>query len=102
MYYTSPKPSQTAWEQQAPLIEDEPKWHKSTRKARKEDDTSEIIWMHDIVIDERIGSRMRKFEIDPDEESRANRLAAGVEKPDVPNPVDLRQQKVVVGNLDDD
>ncbi|KAJ9606576.1 mitochondrial import inner membrane translocase subunit tim54 [Cladophialophora chaetospira] len=100
---SNPSPtSQYSWEQQSLLVEEEPKWHKSTRKPRKEDDKSEPLFMAGMVIDERIGSRMRKFEIEPDEEARANRLASGVEKPNVPEPIDLRKEKVVIGNLDDD
>ena len=95
-------PNQNAWEQQSLLINEEPTWHKSTRKPRKEDDTSEPIWTEGVVVDERIGSRMRKFELDPEEEARANRLASGVEKPNVKEPLDLTQEKVIVGNLDDD
>jgi mitochondrial import inner membrane translocase subunit TIM54 len=94
--------NQKAWEQQSALIDDEARWHKSVRKPRKEDDTSEPIWIRDVVVDERVGSRMRKFELEPEEEARANRLASGSEKPNVPEPLDLRKEKVVIGNLDDD
>ncbi|OCT51850.1 Mitochondrial import inner membrane translocase subunit tim54 [Cladophialophora carrionii] len=93
---------QVSWEQQFLLMDEESKWHKSVRKPRKEDDTSEPIWTADIVIDERIGFRMRKFDLQPEEEARANRLASGVEKPNVPDPIDLRKEKVLIGNLDDD
>ncbi len=100
--FTTPTTNQSAWEQQTLLIGEEPSWHKSVRKPRKEDDDSEPIFSAGIVIDERIGSRMRKFELDPEEEARAIRLASGIEKPNVPEPMDLRKEKVVVGNLDDD
>ncbi|KIW31982.1 uncharacterized protein PV07_03568 [Cladophialophora immunda] len=100
----SPSPqSQTAWEQQSLLIQEEPKWHKSVRKPRKDDDELyEPIWMRDMVIDERIGSRMRKFQLDADEEARADRIGRGQEKARVKEVVDLRNEKVIVGNLDDD
>ena len=93
---------QASWEQQALLVAEESTWHKSVRKPRKEDDATEPIWIADIVIDERIGSRMGKFELEPEAEARASRLASGLEKADVKEPLDLRKEKVLVGNLDDD
>lgn len=92
----------SGWEQASLLVDEEPTWHKSVRKPRKEDDDSEPIWMGNMAIDERIGSRMRRFALDPEQEARANRLTRGEEKPDVPEPVDLRKEKVLIGNLDDD
>jgi mitochondrial import inner membrane translocase subunit TIM54 len=94
--------SSSQWEQQSVLDQEEVYWHKSIRKPRKEDDSSEPILTSDVVIDERIGSRMRRFALDPEQEARAGRLLRGEEKPDIPETIDLRSEKVVVGNLDDD
>jgi import inner membrane translocase subunit TIM54 len=69
------------WEQQVLLAEEEQTWHKSVRKPLKEGDETERVWLNDIVIDSRIGERMRKFELDPEEEARADRIASGLEKP---------------------
>ncbi|OAP60750.1 hypothetical protein AYL99_05752 [Fonsecaea erecta] len=94
---------QTVWEQQSLLLQEEPRWHKSVRKPRTDDDDSyEPIWVRDMVIDERIGSRMRKFQLDPEEEARADRIGRGQEKARVMEIMDLRNEKVIVGNLDDD
>ncbi|KAL2395461.1 Mitochondrial import inner membrane translocase subunit tim54 [Exophiala dermatitidis] len=73
--------SRQSWEQQTVLADEERTWHKSVRKPAKEGDTTERVWLNDIVIDNRIGERMRRFELDPEEEARANRIANGVEKP---------------------
>lgn len=102
----SPSTGTEGWEQQTVLAQEEPKWHKSVRKAPKPDDAAaaaaERIWMSNVVIDARIGSRMRKFELDPEEEARANRLASGEEKTRARTMEDLRTEKPVVGNLDED
>ncbi|EXJ86214.1 hypothetical protein A1O1_06584 [Capronia coronata CBS 617.96] len=74
-------PSGQGWEQQALLAVEEQTWHKSVRKAAPEGDATERVWLDDVVIDNRIGERMRRFELDPEEEARANRIASGVEKP---------------------
>ncbi|OAL37013.1 hypothetical protein AYO20_03782 [Fonsecaea nubica] len=99
-----PPQNQTIWEQQSLLIQEEATWHKSVRKLRKDDDDAsyEPIWVSDMVIDERIGSRMRKFQLDAEEEARAERIGRGEEKARVKEVVDLRNEKVVIGNLDDD
>ncbi|EXJ68237.1 uncharacterized protein A1O5_08852 [Cladophialophora psammophila CBS 110553] len=100
---SSPSQNLTEWEQQSLLIQEEPKWHKSVRKPRKDDDALyEPIWISDMVIDDRIGSRMRKFQLDLEEEVRADRIGRGQEKARVKEVEDLRNEKVIVGNLDDD
>ncbi|KAJ4353459.1 uncharacterized protein N0V89_005188 [Didymosphaeria variabile] len=65
------------WEQQRLLTHEEPEWHK-TAKERKDDD-GERVWLDDMVIDPRIGERMRKFELTPEEEERANSMPIGKE-----------------------
>lgn len=63
------------WEQQQFLTHEEPEWHK-TAKERK-DDEGEREWLDDMVIDPRIGERMRKFELNSEEEERAKHLPMG-------------------------
>lgn len=65
------------WEQQRLLTHEEPEWHKTVRE-RKEDE-GERVWLDDMVIDPRIGERMRKFELSADEEDRANNMPVGKE-----------------------
>ena len=48
------------WEQQRLLEEEEAEWHKSARKPRK--DAAETVWIEGVVVDERIGRRMRRVE----------------------------------------
>lgn len=61
------------WEQAGLLQTDESEWHKSVRE-RKDDDERERVWLDDMVIDPRIGERMRRFVLDADEEQRAQRI----------------------------
>lgn len=94
-----------AWEQQAVLSPEEQYWHKSVRKPRKTDDTIsqvERVWMNDVVMDPRIAERMRRFEIEPHEEQRANRIWNGVEKGRATEVMDLRKEKPKMGAVDDD
>ena len=49
------------WEQQRVLEEEETEWHKTARRPRKEGD--EAVWIEGVVVDERIGERMRTFEL---------------------------------------
>ncbi|KAK4943875.1 mitochondrial import inner membrane translocase subunit tim54 [Elasticomyces elasticus] len=90
-----------AWEQQTALAFEEPWWHKSAYKSRKEGDETERILANDMVIDTRIGERMRKFELDPEEQARANRIASGAEATRAVPVEDLRKEKVVLGNIDE-
>lgn len=68
---------QTA-EQQTALAHEEKEWHKSVH-VRKEDDP-ERTWVEPIVLDSRIASRMRKFELSPEEEARANTIVVPEEE----------------------
>lgn len=61
------------WEQQRLLAHEESEWHK-TAKERKEDE-GERVWLDDMVIDPRVGEKMRKFEISADEEDRARTMS---------------------------
>jgi mitochondrial import inner membrane translocase subunit TIM54 len=96
-----PAPSQTS-EQASALIEDEATWHKSVRKPPKEGDDSEQIWNADMVLDDRIASRMRRFELDLDEAARAERIGSGQEKGRAHEVMDLRKEKVKLGSIEDD
>jgi import inner membrane translocase subunit TIM54 len=62
----------STWEQKGLLAHEEPDWHKSITKRTEEDD-KERVWLDDMVIDPRIGDRMRRFEVDTEAEERANR-----------------------------
>jgi mitochondrial import inner membrane translocase subunit TIM54 len=88
-----PAPPQTS-EQASALIEDEATWHKSVRKPPKEGDDSERIWNADMVLDDRIASRMRRFELDVEEAARAARIGSGQEKGRAHEVMDLRKEKV--------
>ncbi|KAJ9497983.1 mitochondrial import inner membrane translocase subunit tim54 [Exophiala xenobiotica] len=93
--------SSQGWEQQSVLELEEPYWHKSIHKPRKEGDDSEQIWLNDAVIDPRIGERMRRFELTAEEEERARRIASGAEKTRAIPVQDLRSEKVKLGNFDE-
>lgn len=100
---SSPVQTSATYEQQSLLVEEEPYWHKSVRKTATTDDKKEKIWMNDIALDPRIAERMRRFELDQEQEDRVNRIAAGDESAKWAIPVqDLRQQKPVIDNLDQD
>ncbi len=71
----SPSPDGATWEQQRLLAHEEADWHKNVRK-RAEDD-KERVWLDEMVLDERIAERMRRFVLDASEESRAQRIAEG-------------------------
>ena len=96
-----PSGSGKKWEQQTALASEEPWWHKSVYKSLKEGDETERVLMNDMVIDTRIGERMRKFELAPEEEARANRIASGVEKTRAIPVDDLRKEKVILGSIDE-
>ena len=99
------KPLQTSatYEQQKQLEEEEYYWHKSIRKPLPAGEEKERVWLDDIVLDSRIADRMRKFEVDREQEERATRIAAGDEDAKWAIPViDLRQQKPILSADDND
>lgn len=62
-----------AWEQAGVLKHEELEWHKSYRnKERIEGEES--VWLDGVVLDERIASRMRAFELTGEDEVEAERL----------------------------
>ncbi|WEW60731.1 hypothetical protein PRK78_006218 [Emydomyces testavorans] len=111
--------SSLSYEQQYVLDQEEKEWHKSVRKNLENPDVKEREWLDDVVIDSRIGSRMRRFILSPDEEKRAERIAQGKEwvlGEEKPTPVPIwkrlwrkygwgegdSQGKVIVGNIDNE
>ena len=82
------------WEQQSVLIDEEPTWHKSVRKPRKDD--LERVWLDEVVIDPRIAERMRRFVLDPEEEARAQRIRNGTEKGRAVPLEDLERVKPII------
>lgn len=82
------------WEQQSVLVEEEPTWHKSVRKARTDD--VERVWLNDVVMDPRIAERMSLFILDSEEEARAQRIGQGTEKGRAIPQEDLTTVKPVV------
>jgi import inner membrane translocase subunit TIM54 len=82
------------WEQRNVLIDEEPTWHKSVRKPRKDD--LERVWLDEVVIDPRIAERMRRFVLDPEEEARAQRIGNGTEKGRAVLPEDLERVKPII------
>jgi import inner membrane translocase subunit TIM54 len=59
-------------EQQTALFEEEREWHKSSR-VRVEGE-SERTWLEPVVLDPRIASRMRRFELTAEDEARARSI----------------------------
>ncbi|KAI7184286.1 hypothetical protein D0869_01104 [Hortaea werneckii] len=68
----------TVPEQSQVLAHEERSWWKTTWDARKEHEES--VWIEDMVLDERLASRMRKFELTGQDEDRAKRIGDGSEK----------------------
>ncbi|RFU35939.1 hypothetical protein B7463_g394, partial [Scytalidium lignicola] len=60
------------------LVEEEKEWHKSAR-VRKEGEP-ERTWLEPIVLDPRIVSRMRRFELSPEDEARAREIVVSEEE----------------------
>ncbi|KAJ5350860.1 Mitochondrial import inner membrane translocase subunit Tim54 [Penicillium brevicompactum] len=59
-------------EQQTVLDAAEKEWHKSVRK--REEDGKEREWLDDVVLDQRIASRMRRALLSPEDEARSQRI----------------------------
>lgn len=67
-------------EQTEVLRHEESDWWKTTFKPRQEHEES--VWIEDVVLDERVTSRMRAFQLTAEDEDRAKRLGDGTEKID--------------------
>lgn len=65
-------------EQMRVLEHEERDWWKTTYQPRKEHEES--VWIESIVLDERIASQMRAFQLTAEDEDRARRLGEGTEK----------------------
>ena len=69
------------WEQQRLLEEEEKEWHKSARKPSPAgEEGKERVWLEEMVMDERIGQRMRTFELSPEDEQKARMLVEGTKE----------------------
>jgi len=68
---------QTA-EQQTALAEEELEWHKNARKRTEGE--PERTWLDPVVLDPRIGARMRRFELSAEEEQRAKEMVVSEEE----------------------
>ncbi|CAI7623806.1 unnamed protein product [Penicillium glandicola] len=105
------------YEQQTVMEAAESEWHKSVHK--REEDEKEREWLDDIVLDQRIASRMQRATLTPEDEARSQRIAEqqeyilGEERP-APVPMWKRmwidygygesdealKRKPILGNLD--
>ncbi|KAK3671151.1 mitochondrial import inner membrane translocase subunit tim54 [Recurvomyces mirabilis] len=65
----------TVPEQSQVLAYEEREWWKTVRRPREEHEES--VWIEDVVVDERIGSRMRGFELGAEDEERSRGFAEG-------------------------
>lgn len=68
--------SQGAWEQEIILRGEESEWHKSAWKSNVEGDARERVWQEQMVVDGRIGGRMRLFELEDGSKEDATKLDA--------------------------
>lgn len=108
-------PSPKNHEQQWILEPEEKEWHKSVHKESENPDVKEREWLDDVVLDPRIGSRMQRFILSPDDEARSQRIGEGKEwvmGEEKPPYVSIWKQlwkeygwaeeesKVIIGNLD--
>ncbi|KAF2401391.1 hypothetical protein EJ06DRAFT_492610 [Trichodelitschia bisporula] len=66
------------WEQEGCLKGEEAEWHKSVRRKEGEEEGERVL-LDDVVLDERIAGRMRRFVLEPEEEERARRIGEGSE-----------------------
>lgn len=62
------------YEQQTTLEKEEKEWHKSVHKRDEEDKERE--WLDDVVLDQRIASRMQRSLLSPEDEARSQRIAS--------------------------
>ncbi|EEQ85613.2 mitochondrial import inner membrane translocase subunit tim54 [Blastomyces dermatitidis ER-3] len=67
------------YEQQTLLESEEQEWPKSVRKQKEHPDIKEREWLDDVVMDSRIASRMRRFDLPAEDEERAQRIGEGTE-----------------------
>lgn len=65
-----------AWEQEVVLKQEEKEWHKSVWKPNAEGDEEERVWQVPVIVDSRIGQRMREFDLANGEDENAARVDA--------------------------
>ncbi|KAJ5570130.1 uncharacterized protein N7459_009560 [Penicillium hispanicum] len=65
------------YEQQTVLEDEQKEWHKSVHK--REEGEKEREWLDDIVLDQRIASRMQRAVLSPENEARSHRIAEKTE-----------------------
>ena len=53
----------------------ESEWHKSVHKRDEDENVKEREWLDDIVLDQRIASRMQRATLSPEDEARSQRIA---------------------------
>ena len=63
-------------EQQTVLELEEKEWHKSVQKPDEHNPDKEREWLANIVLDQRIASRMQRAILSPEDEARAQRVGA--------------------------
>lgn len=71
--------SSQTYEQQSVLKHEEKDWPKWVHTRDQEDKEREREWLDDVVVDPRIGSRMQRSTLSPEEEARSRRIANGEE-----------------------
>lgn len=71
-------PAPTNYEQQHVLEQEEVDWHKSVR-AKREDPNYRGEWLDGVVVDPRVASRMQRYILSPEDESRSERIGEGKE-----------------------
>lgn len=64
------------FEQQTALEHEEKEWHKSVHKRDEENKDKEREWLDDVVLDQRIASRMQRALLSPEDEARSQRIAS--------------------------
>jgi mitochondrial import inner membrane translocase subunit TIM54 len=62
--------SRLSWEQEHLLESEESGWHKSVKKREGDNAGTERVWLDPVILDDRVASRMRKFVVKDDWESR--------------------------------
>ncbi|KAJ5203094.1 hypothetical protein N7449_005173 [Penicillium cf. viridicatum] len=63
------------YEQQTVMEAAESEWHKSVHKNTEDENVKEREWLDDIVLDQRIASRMQRAILSPEDEARSQRIA---------------------------
>ncbi|KAJ5522060.1 hypothetical protein N7527_006175 [Penicillium freii] len=63
------------YEQQTVMEAAESEWHKSVHKRDEDENVKEREWLDDIVLDQRIASRMQRATLSPEDEARSHRIA---------------------------